>query len=57
MSTIFKPELYSDFSDSIRMNKNNQVGHSKQETINNYWTRLSGWVGMCRPGLQIGTPF
>ena len=41
MSTIFKPELYSDFSNSTRMNKNNQVGHSKQETINNYWTRLS----------------
>ena len=53
MSTIFKPELYSDFSNSTRMNENKQVGHSKQERINSYWTRLSkiSWFAVC--GKQI----
>ena len=32
MSTIFKSELYCNFSNSTRMNENKQVGHSKQET-------------------------
>ena len=33
MSTIFKSELYSTFSNSTIMNKNKQVSHSKQGTI------------------------
>ena len=38
MSTIFKSGLYVTFSYSTIMNKSQQVGHSKQETISIIFT-------------------